>query len=69
MSAETQLNASEGNVAGKGGKGGKGGKEGKGGKGDKGGRGGIGGIRDTTEIGNIPGASRRSKITSQQDVQ
>ena len=66
MSAETQLNASEGNVAGKGGKGG---KEGKGGKGDKGGRGGIGGIRDTTEIGNIPGASRRSKITSQQDVQ
>ena len=45
-------NASEGNVAG---------------IGDIGGEGGIGGIgviRDTTEIGNIPGALRRSKIKS-----
>ena len=46
MSAETQLNASEGNVAGIGG------KEG------------IGDIRDTTEIGNTPGAPRSSKIKS-----
>ena len=49
MSAETQLNASERNVAGKRGTGGKGG---------------IGDIRDRTEIGNIPSAPRRSKIKS-----
>ena len=43
---ETQLNALEGNVAG------------------KGRIEGIGDIRDTTEIGNILGAPRRSKIKS-----
>ena len=44
MSAETQLNASEGNVAG---------------KGAIGGKGSIGDIRDTTKIGNIPGTPQR----------
>ena len=53
MSAETQLNASERNVAGKGGIGGQGGTEGIGGQGGQGGTEGIGGQGGTEGIGGI----------------
>ena len=54
MSAESQLNPSEGNVAGKGGKGGIGGKGGKGGKGGIEGKAGKGGKRSKGDRRDFP---------------
>ena len=62
VSAETQLNASEGNIAGKGGKGSIGGIGGTGGRGGRGGKGGKGGIGGRGGIGDKRGKGDRRDL-------